>query len=192
VLRPRLTLGDAGLLTTALGVVVAEGIEATHGLRAGLKWPNDVTVSRLKLAGILVETRAARSQLELAVAGVGINVAWPCDDFPAELAARATSISCALERAGRSRAATRADLLGAILRGLDPVLEVMERGGDELAERASDRSDVLGRHVVVRLADGNVTEGEALRLLPSGALEIRAAGRTRALTAGEIERVRAS
>jgi len=41
------------LLTLAAGVALTEGIEAATGLRVDLKWPNDLQVSRRKLAGIL-------------------------------------------------------------------------------------------------------------------------------------------
>ena len=43
------------LMTLAAGVALAEGVEHVTGLRADIKWPNDLLVGRRKLAGILAE-----------------------------------------------------------------------------------------------------------------------------------------
>src|SRR5438876_6871546 len=60
-------LGWAGMLAA---LAVCEALDAI-GLRAGVKWPNDVVVGGKKLAGVLVEMVAGR---ELAAVGVGLNV----------------------------------------------------------------------------------------------------------------------
>src|SRR5262249_58038109 len=67
------------LLTLAAGVAIAEGLAAATGLRADLKWPNDLQVSRRKLAGILAEGAAGNA----VVVGYGINIARAA--FPPEL-----------------------------------------------------------------------------------------------------------
>lgn len=192
LLRPRLTPERAGLLTTALGVAVAEAIESTAGLGSRIRWPNDVTVGGRKLAGILVETRVARGALDVAVAGIGINVAWPCADLPPpEIGAG--SISCELERAGRGPVPTRVEVLGAVLARLDAVYDdvTTPSGAARIVALASQRSETLGRAVSVRLADGGVVSGVAARLAPSGALALDVDGVERIVDAGEIERVRA-
>ena len=78
------------LLTLAAGVALAEGIEAATGLRVDLKWPNDLQVSRRKVAGILAEAAGT------VVVGYGINVAATA--FPPELRDRATSLESELGR----------------------------------------------------------------------------------------------
>jgi BirA family biotin operon repressor/biotin-[acetyl-CoA-carboxylase] ligase len=80
------------LLTLAVGVALAEGIEASTGLRADLKWPNDLHVARRKLAGILAE--ASGSPAELVVVGYGINIAATA--YPPDLGDRATSLESEL------------------------------------------------------------------------------------------------
>ena len=84
------------LLTLAAGVGLAEGIEAATGLRVDLKWPNDLQVTRRKLAGILAEASGA-SDAASVIVGYGINVAATA--FPPELRDRATSLESELGRA---------------------------------------------------------------------------------------------
>jgi BirA family transcriptional regulator, biotin operon repressor / biotin---[acetyl-CoA-carboxylase] ligase len=98
VLRPPLLGGEMpapGLLTLGAGVALAEAIETISGLRADIKWPNDLLVGRRKLAGILAE--AASREAGLVVLGYGINVSTRA--FPPELGDRATSLETELGRA---------------------------------------------------------------------------------------------
>jgi BirA family transcriptional regulator, biotin operon repressor / biotin---[acetyl-CoA-carboxylase] ligase len=82
------------LLTLTAGLAVAEGIEAATGLRAHVKWPNDLYVGPRKIAGILAE--ASGSPAKLVVVGFGINVQRTA--FPPDLRDRATSVESELDR----------------------------------------------------------------------------------------------
>jgi BirA family biotin operon repressor/biotin-[acetyl-CoA-carboxylase] ligase len=87
-------------LTLLAGLAAAEGIERVTGLRAQIKWPNDILLENIagggggrKVAGILVERRNADI-----VVGVGVNALQTAADFPPDLAARATSCTMAAGR----------------------------------------------------------------------------------------------
>jgi BirA family biotin operon repressor/biotin-[acetyl-CoA-carboxylase] ligase len=73
------------LLPLAAGVAVA----VLAGPEARLKWPNDVLLDGLKVAGILVE---GRPQERWAVLGIGVNLALEMDDLPDELRGRAGTL----------------------------------------------------------------------------------------------------
>jgi BirA family biotin operon repressor/biotin-[acetyl-CoA-carboxylase] ligase len=64
-------------------------VAEVSGAQARVKWPNDVLVDGLKVAGILVE---GRPQEGWAVLGIGLNVALREEDFPPELAGRAGTL----------------------------------------------------------------------------------------------------
>jgi len=101
VLAPATTRSDparaTALLTLAAGVALAEGVEQATGLRVDLKWPNDLQVSRRKLAGILAESSGTGGTSDTVVVGYGINVLATA--FPPELGDRATSLESELGRA---------------------------------------------------------------------------------------------
>ena len=171
VLRPRgPTSGDpqskhdsigAGLLATAAGLAVADGIQRTSGLPTMLKWPNDVLIAGRKVAGILVEARSGGSAEDAAgnamVVGAGINLHWRRDDIPADLAESATSIAAEVtsrkEETGWARpdrrierVPARAELLGAVLTELENLYRFVEagEGSDEVVHYAAQRSAVIG------------------------------------------------
>ena len=71
LLRP--AFASAALLPLAAGVAVAEAL-GNFGVRAELKWPNDVLVEGRKEAGILAEASSSASALEWVVLGIGVNL----------------------------------------------------------------------------------------------------------------------
>jgi BirA family transcriptional regulator, biotin operon repressor / biotin---[acetyl-CoA-carboxylase] ligase len=106
----------ATLLTTlAAGVALVEGIRQATGLTASLKWPNDLSAGRRKLAGILAEGVG-----DAVVLGYGINVGAAL--YPPDLADRVTSLESELGRAV-DRPRVFAETLCALSRRYDDLLE---------------------------------------------------------------------
>ncbi|MES1254445.1 MAG: biotin--[acetyl-CoA-carboxylase] ligase [Acidobacteriota bacterium] len=123
VLHPGATQGDRtralALLTLAVGVAAAEGIEAATGLVTELKWPNDVYVGRRKLGGVLAESVHAGAANPPVVVGIGINVGAAA--YPPELQHRATSLETALGRPVE-RAPVLAETLSCLAGRYDDIL----------------------------------------------------------------------
>lgn len=151
------------LLPLAAGVAVAE----VAGARARVKWPNDVLVDGLKVAGILVE---GRPQEAWAVLGIGLNVALREEDFPSELAGRAGTLG--LEK-------------DAVEPTLERLLQSLEQwlpaAPEEVLEAVRGRDALLDRPV--RWAGG---EGRGAGIDAEGRLLVATADGQIALDAGEI------
>jgi BirA family biotin operon repressor/biotin-[acetyl-CoA-carboxylase] ligase len=79
----------ARLLPLAVPLAVCEAAESVAPVRCQVKWPNDLWIDELKVAGVLVE---ARPEEAWAVIGVGLNVAVPQEHFPPDLRETATSL----------------------------------------------------------------------------------------------------
>ena len=86
-----------------------EAIEALAGLAPELKFPNDLLLRGLKVAGVLAEAREER-----VVLGIGINVNIPEEQLPQEVDVPATSL---LVETGRE--VDRAELLVELLERLE-------------------------------------------------------------------------
>lgn len=83
----RLPVGPAQMpvLTMALGLAVQRAVNDLAQVSTDLRWPNDVLLNELKLAGILAQ--AVEGAL---IAGIGLNVNQAA--FPPDLAGIATSL----------------------------------------------------------------------------------------------------
>ncbi len=173
LVRPPAALA-LSLVPLLLGTAIAQSIRAVAGVPAQLKWPNDVLLAGLKVAGILCE----QSKGGL-VAGFGINVNQEL--FPPELPA-ATSILLQ-----RGVPTDRSLLLGAILEEAERLyLDICTTGPTSLLAAATALLSTLGRQVEVQL-EGNTLRGLACGLELDGALILEEeGGRRRLVRAGDV------
>jgi BirA family biotin operon repressor/biotin-[acetyl-CoA-carboxylase] ligase len=149
------------------------------GVRASLKWPNDLLVGDKKIAGLLAETElGADGSVEAIVIGVGCNVQWT--DFPPDIAGTATA--CNLE-AGHDVAV--ADVLSAFLDRLATRLEDL---GSVLADYRAALA-TLGREVRVDLGTREV-RGVATAVDDSGRLVVTTDTGEEAIAVGDVEHLR--
>lgn len=114
ILRPAIPAGRAPLLTFMAAVAAADALNEIPGVRARIKWPNDVVAQDRKLAGVLAEVRGSEPEVREMVVGLGVNVNQGEEDFPAELRGRATSV-----RLLTGAAHPRAPILAALLEGFE-------------------------------------------------------------------------
>lgn len=187
ILRPEFLPPDRmGLLSVMGGVAAVEAVAGLAGAEALLKWPNDVVVGDRKLAGILAEGRSRGPAIEVAVIGIGVNIAPP-EDLPPEVLEQATS----LRELGMEQQDIRALLLPAVLERIGSrYAELREDGGARLLRRAAAISSVIGHRVTLRFATGEVIDATATGLSDSGALEIDRSGRRSVVDVAEVTRVR--
>ncbi|MBI2189533.1 MAG: biotin--[acetyl-CoA-carboxylase] ligase [Acidobacteria bacterium] len=175
VLRPPREAVSA--LTLAVGVAVADGIQAATGLDVALKWPNDVYAGERKLAGILAE---ASDSLEYVIVGIGINV-MPAV-YPPDVAARATSLE---EELGRviDRGLLLAECLAALAAHYGELKAGRTGSVIEAWRRRAART--LGRRVRWEVG-GAAAEGVAENVDASGALLVRTRAGIVTVAAGEV------
>jgi len=91
ILYPQTNLDQFGLLPLLMGVSIVKGIQAAAYIQTGLKWPNDIMLSRKKMGGILIESKMISDRLAVVV-GVGLNINETVPDFPIVLKDYATSL----------------------------------------------------------------------------------------------------
>lgn len=183
-LRTRLDPRAGALLGIATALAVRDAC-ATVAPEAGLaiRWPNDVVAADgAKLAGLLLETALEDGWLVEAVIGIGINTNWRRAEMPAEIAARATSLT---DLVGTS--VDRVALLGTLLDALDREIAALE-AGDMPLPRLRAVSWLDGRRIELDLG-GTMVEGRMAGIGDDGSLLLDGADGRTAYTVGEVVRV---
>jgi BirA family biotin operon repressor/biotin-[acetyl-CoA-carboxylase] ligase len=112
--RPMLQPQQAQRLTMICGLAVLDALLENVGVRADLKWPNDILFREQKLGGILAELHASGNRIDYVVVGIGLNVNLDPMHLPKGLLVPATSLSAIL-----GRPVSQIPLLGAVLRAVD-------------------------------------------------------------------------
>ncbi len=185
ILRPPLAPTSAPILTLMAGLAAREAVLAATGLRADIRWPNDLLINGKKVSGILTEMSAELDRLHSVVLGIGINVNH--SRMPAEI--REIASSLALEG---GQPYSRLEVLGALLRELERHYHLLlERGNDEIVARWSAVSSYArGKRLHIRRGDGEF-DATSAGLDRSGALRIRRDnGEESLLVAGEVIEVK--
>ncbi len=166
LVKPPIQLNEARLFTLIGSLAIADAIEA-QGVKAQVKWPNDVLVADKKIAGVLAEVQTHDGKVEHLVLGMGVNLNIDrptMDRLFGDAALGATSLR---ESLGREvdRAAFAALLLERLERHYFGFLEAGKRA---MLKEWRHRS-FLGRRVSVHEEDLHV-EGVAMDLDEEGCL----------------------
>jgi BirA family biotin operon repressor/biotin-[acetyl-CoA-carboxylase] ligase len=179
VLRPLLGPRHAQRLTMICSLAVCDAIAQVSGLRAMIKWPNDVLLGGRKVCGILTELDLVGDELRYAIVGIGINVNVDFTTAP-PLMSPATSLSMET-----GRAIPRLDLLVALLSGIEKRYLAL-RDGRSWHQEWADRMATLGQHV--RVSSGSEQwHGLAVGVDEDGALLLQLEdGSTRRVLAGDV------
>lgn len=179
LLRPDLGAERLQLAVAAVALSAREALRNLSGLRAGLKWPNDLVVGHDKLAGLLAEVIGSDGSLAVVV-GIGINLT----DHPQGQATsllEATGVTC-----------EPSTLLAQLLEELAPrrVQLDTESGRRVLRNEYEGALTTLGTRVRVETSAVTI-EGIALRVDDLGRLVVASEGREFVFSSGDVVHLRA-
>jgi BirA family biotin operon repressor/biotin-[acetyl-CoA-carboxylase] ligase len=182
LLRPDVPAARRAWLSLLTGVALAEAVSEVTGVRASLKWPNDLLAADgAKLAGILAETAGTA-----VVVGVGLNVSTRRDELPD------TGTSLVLV-AGTpiDRAAVLLGFLRAFERRYSRWVQALgDPVSSGLAQDYLAWCSTVGTTVTVTMPDGSALEGVAEAVDWDGRLVVRTAAGVVELASGDVQHVR--
>jgi BirA family biotin operon repressor/biotin-[acetyl-CoA-carboxylase] ligase len=188
VLKPSIGPEDAQVGTLAASVAVVAALDKAYGIRAGIKWPNDVILNGRKLCGILTEMSMETERLYYLVLGIGINVFQEPDEFPDDLRDRVISLKMhACMENLKVPYFKRSDIIASVLNEFERLYKCIN--ADEAAgiiEEWRKYSITLGREVRVSHKNLDYT-GTAEDVTDDGRLVVRCSdGITREILSGEV------
>ncbi len=187
------------LVTTMAAVAICRVLERELGVRADIKWVNDIFIDGKKVGGILTEAIAGpgSSGQKAIVIGIGLNLERPEYGYPAELQEKVGALSDALDHSSASIDGTafakdekgnltfnRNFLVAMMINELTDIMR--ELPGRDYLDEYRERCFIIGREVV--LDDGRPIVPTGIS--DDGALIYRDAdGQERELTSGEVSLV---
>jgi len=181
VLRPPVLPSESPGISLVTALALAETIQKNLDLDASIKWPNDVLIDELKVAGILTEIAAELDKVRHVVVGAGINVNQHRKDFPPGIRNRATSLMLEV-----GEKVDRVGMLADFLKNFEKLYVEFKRTGlKKHLPAIRKRSTLLGEQV--RLKRGKKTIiARAVDIDTSGALLVKRKGESMRVSAGEV------
>lgn len=173
---------DIRLLTICAAVAVSKAIEKVCGIKAEIKWVNDIYYDGKKLCGILTEAILSGELQELStvIVGIGVNTG----EVPLEVGGIATSIQ---EITGKRGIRNR--LTAEVLNQFEAVyLDYMERGKkQDIIKYYESRLFIVGRQALVTDINDNYI-ATVLGIDETGGLIVKdGCGAVHHITSGEIK-----
>jgi len=160
------------------GLSACDAVRETAGVKASVKWPNDLVVvegsgAPRKLAGILSEA----IDDDTVVLGIGINVSLTRDELPIP-----TATSLLLE----GGSVNREELLASVLAHLALRLNQWRAGDQPFVDDYRAACVTIGRKVEVTLPDQAVLKGTVIDVDDQGHLVVNDGDDTQIITAGDV------
>lgn len=187
ILRPEMPLEEALTTTVVAAVAAVEAIEETIGVKAEIKWVNDLFYHGKKVGGILTEasTRWESGEVEYVVLGIGLNLYEPTEGFPQDLHKIVGAMLKRDDMKGvRNKLASK--LIEKVLAEVRRLTREGTSAREELMGRYRRASNVLGKEVMV-LDHPVLRQGKAVEIDDHGGLWIEdQEGARHHLMAGEI------
>jgi BirA family biotin operon repressor/biotin-[acetyl-CoA-carboxylase] ligase len=177
ILYPKLAYLSSLIMVASLGI--AHCIEKVTGLKAEIKWPNDVLVNGKKVCGILIESEVKGKRADYAIIGIGINVNLKPADF-SEALPLATSLSHEL-----GKDISQLDMIRCLLAEIESLYLALP-SGEAVYRQWQDKLVTLGKKV--RLSSEETTlEGIAESVASDGSLLLRQSdGSLTKVVAGDV------
>jgi len=186
LLRMPLPVKDSQHLVFMAAVAAVSAIRDYTGLKAEIKWPNDILINGRKTGGILIDMKSDSGKIDVVALGIGINVNQSLEMLPEEMREGATSIK---RECGSD--IDRTGLLRGVLAQLERCYKLFLSGDKSLIIKEWLRLDsTIGRKVTVAdvsassgtdgsisgIAEGIDDSGRLLVRLSSGGLHKVSAG----------------
>ena len=170
VLRPRISSSKITLLPFAAALAVCDAIKKTTQLDVKLRWPNDITISGKKVAGILIDISMEAERINYAIVGIGINANVDSSAISSHLekGIKVTSLSDEL-----GHKMNILDLTKVILERLEYYyMELRRCAPHTIIEEWKKNSDIL-YHKVAVMQNNRTIQGIAVDVNDDGCLLVR-------------------
>ncbi|MCX7708748.1 MAG: biotin--[acetyl-CoA-carboxylase] ligase [Clostridia bacterium] len=194
VLRPSIPPEDVQIITLGTSVAVVNAIRNITGIKADIKWPNDIVLEGRKVCGILTEMSSEQDRVNYTVIGIGVNVNHREEDFPTELRKLAVSLRSFAEEKGidlkgllNHGSIRRSKIIKGIIVELEKIYFKLNRHQtSEIIQTWKEFSSTLGKAVRVTIKGVDYT-GMAVDLTEDGKLVVDCDdGIRREVVSGEV------
>lgn len=185
ILWPKFDVSVATLFPLAAALALSKSIKKILKKKTQLKWPNDVTINRKKVAGMLVDLSLESNKIQNIVLGVGIN--FRVNPAQLEKTIRKTDNFYGVETLVKNNEGGSAvKLIQSFLSELENICDSLNSGNTKkIIQEWTKRSSIIGKKINVFTLSGKIT-GKAIRIDDDGALVISQPKKTQRILVGDI------
>ena len=185
IIKPKISPSKISIITLLSGLAVAETIKEMLNLDAKIKWPNDILIDNLKVAGILCESEILKNKIKKLVIGIGVNLNLDEKDLNI-LDIKATSCKIELQNE-----VNKEKFLANLLQNLENYYNKMHIPSELKIMLNKLRKIIIpiGHNVEIK-TESEKLSGYAFDLANDGSLLLRIDNQVKSFTSSNIEYIR--
>ncbi len=181
ILRPAIHPSTVYPITFLSSLAVSDTIEELTGMKATLKWPNDVLMHDRKISGTLLELSTEADMVRFVIIGIGFNVNLEPGDMDQEIRAKATSLFMESKKIYE-----RSRVCGILISNLERYYNLFRGDGERtIRDTWEERAQIRGKHLEINQM-GESYKGIAKGIDHDGAILLDIDGKTKKIIAGDV------
>jgi BirA family biotin operon repressor/biotin-[acetyl-CoA-carboxylase] ligase len=184
IIHPKFDITYTTLVPIATSLALCIAIEKTLKINTKLKWPNDVTLNKKKVAGVLIDTSIISNQIENMVLGIGINFKINTNELKNSIKKTPNFYGVATLVKKNSN---MSPLIKQFLYELEKNLQLINSGQiKKIRNGWTKRSSTIGKNISIITNDGRM-KGKALKIDNDGGLIISKGKKTERVLVGDVK-----
>ena len=184
IINPKFDVTYTTLVPIATSLALCIAIEKILKINTKLKWPNDITLKKKKVAGVLINVSMTSNQIENMVLGIGINFKINPNELKNSIKKTPNFYGVGtLVKKNQSMT----PLIKQFLYELENVLQLINSGQiKKIRNGWTKRSSTIGRNVSIVTNEGRIS-GKAIRIDNEGGLIISKNKKTHRVIVGDVK-----
>ena len=184
IINPKFDVTYTTLVPIATSLALCIAIEKILKINTKLKWPNDITLKKKKVAGVLINVSMTSNQIENMVLGIGINFKIKPNELKNSIKKTPNFYGVGtLVKKNQSMT----PLIKQFLYELENVLQLINSGQiKKIRNGWTKRSSTIGRNVSIVTNEGRIS-GKAIRIDNEGGLIISKNKKTHRVVVGDVK-----
>ena len=184
IINPKFDVTYTTLVPIATSLALCIAIEKILKINTKLKWPNDITLKKKKVAGVLINVSMISNQIENMVLGIGIN--FKINPNELENSIKKTPNFYGIGTLVKKNQ-SMTPLIKQFLYELENVLQLINSGQiKKIRNGWTKRSSTIGRNVSIVTNEGRIS-GKAIRIDNEGGLIISKNKKTHRVIVGDVK-----
>ena len=185
IIHPKFDVSSSTLVPIAGAVALSKSIKSILGIETSLKWPNDITLNRKKVAGMLVDASFQANNIDYLILGIGINFDIDAKKLEKRLKTSPNFYGVNSLRKEDDMTSPKL-LLKEFLLQFEKILLQLNKGEkSKIVREWTKRADGIGRKMIINTSNGKIS-GISQGIDNDGALKLKTYKEIKKIFVGDV------
>ena len=185
ILQPNFTIEESVLLPIVTAIALSTAIQKSLKIKTNVKWPNDITLNRKKVAGIIIDASFQSNYIENIIIGVGINYKIKSKELEKRITAMPNFYG-ADSLLNESQTNPPITLIKDFIHELEKKIDELSNGRkSKIIREWTKNSETINKKVIINTTNGKIS-GTAKKIDSDGALILKTKHGDKRILVGDI------